>query len=390
MRDQPIEPGPTALQHPRFRVIPRGSKQLVIFFSDASTPDNVFQWDVRAKRLKASVILVNNGPDEWYQGGIDGLGSSVDEVIGTIQRWADHLGATRLYTVGTGMGGTGALLYGAKLNANALVFSPDVLLSLPLSEPHRLMPTGLQRADLRDLLMARTAGNVDIFSAEGDPVDLLSAAHLTEIIRVNVISILRTDSKASAYLHKLKLLNPIVDAFLADQPLPDLEAEGVGAHIPGLPESLYEAFYADSDQRFADAERHARQALELYPEATTAAALLGKSLMEQGRFEEALPIVRDAAKTHPSSENRFMLASAFQHTGDLDRAVTTHKRILDLYPKFGRSHYALGQIDAHNESWQTALKHLETAVAIEPENQAFQREMVRVRGLAGNQIKKVK
>lgn len=384
MNDATIEPGPTPLSHPRFRVIPRRSKQLVIFFSDASTPDNVFHWDAHAKRLKASVILVNNGPDEWYQGGIDGLGASVDEAVGTIQRWAAHLGATRLYTIGTAMGGTGALLYGAKLNANVLTFSPDTMLGLPLSDPHRLMSTGLQHADLRHLLMARTAGSVGIISAEGDPVDLLSAAHLTGIIRVNVISIQRTNRKTSAHLHKQKLLNPIVDAFLADQRFPDLEAEGMGAHIPDLPEALYEAFYADSEGRFADAERHARLALELYPEAATAATLLGKSLMEQGRFKEALPIVRDAAKTNRSLENRFMLASLRENIGDLDVAVGMHKRILDLYPKFARSHYAIGQIEAQSENWQAAMSHLEAAVQLEPETEIFHKELDRVREIAKN------
>lgn len=77
---------PTPREHPRFRVIPRPSDQVAIFFSGSSAPDHHFHWWKIANRIDANVILVNNGLNQWYQNGVPGLGDSYEENYANLKR----------------------------------------------------------------------------------------------------------------------------------------------------------------------------------------------------------------------------------------------------------------------------------------------------------------
>lgn len=378
-----VSTGPTVLEHPRFRVFPRKSNQLAIFFSGSSTPDHEFRWWKIANRISASAILVNNGPNEWYQRGIDGLGGSVDEVASTFRAWADHLDATRIYTIGTSMGGAGALIYGAKLDAKTLAFAAETRTDFPWGNVQRLMDKTFvpPHGELRSMI-AQSKGCVDLICGESEPVDLLSASLIGDLPQVNVISLKKVAHGPPNYLKNRGRLDGVLDAFLSDRPLPPFPEQGDGAE-GGYPAALYDAYCADKEKRFGDAEQAARQALAIYPNAELATALLGRALLYQGRALEAVPILREAMTLHPTSENRFLLATAMEKSGDVVGAVAIHKEILKRYPTFSRSHYALGKIYAAKKSWRSALKRLRMAIDCDPGRANFKRELDRVSHLAG-------
>lgn len=374
---------PTVLEHPRFRIIPRPSKRLVVFFSGSTTPDHVFRWWKAAQRTEASAILVNNGPNEWYQRGIDGLGASVDEVADTIRKWADYLGATRLYTVGTSMGGAGALLYGAKLGANVLAFAAETRLDYPRGNVQRLMVKDFtpEYPDLRPLLEKAT-GYITLISGESEPVDLISAAHVTGINRLNVVSLKRVTHGPPNYLKTRKRLTPLVDAFLADKRLPDFEEEGMGAHTAGFPEALYAAFCADKDKRFAEAEKYASAALALYPESELATALLGRSIMQLGRPKEAIPFLQAAVRSHSRAENRYLYGSCLLKVGRKKDAAVVFKKMIEKYPENPDGYYGLATTYASASSYKSAFSMMKKAVTLEPKRESFRKKLATYRSLA--------
>ena len=65
-----------------------------------------------------------------------------------------------------------------------------------------------------------------------------------------------------------------------------------------------------SDQnRKADAEKHLRRSLELYPRSATAQLRLGQLLLDQGKAEEALPYLVEASALDPYSDRAFTYAA---------------------------------------------------------------------------------
>lgn len=368
---------PTPLEHARFRIIPRDSKKLVIFFSGSSTPDHVFRWWKEANRIDASAILVNNGPNEWYQRGIEGLGLSVDAVVDTFQKWAAHLGATKIYTVGTSMGGAGALLYGAKLNAKVLAFAAETRLDFPHGNVKRLMTKDFtpEYPDLRPII-SESKGTFDLISGESEPVDLLSASLICDLPNVNVVTLKRVSHGPPNYLKVRKRLTPLIDAFISDQPQPPFEEEGNGAYLDGFSENLYAAYCADKEKRYSDAENYSRKALSIYPDSEFSIALLGKSIFMQGRAKEALPYIRDATRLHSRVENRHLYASCLLKAGRKNDAVTVFKKIIDKYPDYADGYAGLANIYASANSYKSALSLIKKAVKLEPNRSIFKKKMI--------------
>ncbi|MEN5112986.1 tetratricopeptide repeat protein [Brevundimonas diminuta] len=344
---------PTPLEHPHFQVMPRESKKLVIFFSSMEAKDKGF-WTSAAKRGSASVILINDDPSEWHQRGVQGLGSTLDETVSTIRRWADHLGATRLYTAGAAGGGFGALLYGARLGASILAFAPTARPSTSMAE----------RLHLPELL-EDAVGYTTVIAGESDPVDLLAVAQFVGIHRVNVTSLRRVTHAPLNYLKARKRLFPLIDAFIEDRRLPDFEEEGMGAHTKGFPEALHAAYCADKDNRFTDTEKYAARALALYPESELAMSLLGKSIMLQDRPKQALPFLKMAVNEHSRAENRFLWGMCLMKVGRQKDAANTFNKMIDKYPERTEGYYGLSQIYEMGNDLPSAISMINKAISID-------------------------
>lgn len=79
--------------------------------------------------LRVHTLFLRDASMSWYLAGVDGLGDSVQEVADFIAHEREQLGAARLFTLGSSMGGYAALLFGHLLNADvALAFGPQVYL----------------------------------------------------------------------------------------------------------------------------------------------------------------------------------------------------------------------------------------------------------------------
>ncbi|MEH6665104.1 MAG: tetratricopeptide repeat protein, partial [Brevundimonas sp.] len=335
-------------------------------------------WKI-ANRVDASVILVNNGPNEWYQGGIDGLGETREQVTDTFRAWAAHLNASRLYTVGTSMGGTGALLHGAALGARVLAFAAETRMDWPWSNVRRLMVKGFTPPvmDLRPVLERATAP-IYLYVGECEPVDLVSAKHVADLEYVFAESMPRVTHGPPNYLKNRGLLDPLVDGFLDDAHLPRMPEGGRGL-VGGFATKLYEAYCADREKRFKDAVRAASAATRSYPRSEYANYLLGKGLLHLKHYAKAEAALSEAVRLHPGLwPARLSLATAIEKQDRAVEAVALYKKMADNVIVGGRANYALGQVYLSKGSMASALQRFRKAVAMDPHRAAFQAKLDQV------------
>ena len=375
------KPGPT--EHPRYRVIPRDSKKLAIFFSGTGVDDNVFHWWKMGQRIDASVIYVNNGRNEWYMKGIPGLGDSYGATVEAFRNWADALGATDIYTCGGSMGGSGALIYGVPLGARVLGLGFETHLNFPWGNVQRLMLRDFvpEFTDFRPLV-AKARQRIVVYAGESEPVDLAAAAHIADLPMVETVTLRGVGHGPPSHLRNRGRLDPLFDALLNDEPLPEVPNAGAGLRS-GFPDALYAAYCANQEKRWGDLEGLARKAVEIYPTSEHATMFLGRALLQQQKAKLAVPVLRQAISLYPNSRDaRLLLASATEKTGDLAGAVAIHKSILAQWPSFGLSHYGLGRIYAGKKSLRAAIKCLERAVEHDPYRAAFRSKLEETRALA--------
>ncbi len=86
-----------------------------------------FAFFASLKRLEGSIdvphnrLLIRDTVNAWYHRGIPGLGAHVDEVAATLRGLIGSIRPSRVITVGQGMGGYGAIMFGMLLNADQIV-----------------------------------------------------------------------------------------------------------------------------------------------------------------------------------------------------------------------------------------------------------------------------
>lgn len=372
---------PTPLDHPRFRVFPRNSEKLVIFFSGSNTADHSFEWLETALRIDASAILVSNGPNQWYQAGIHGLGDDLTAVTRSFRLWAKHLGAEELYTVGAAMGGTGALLHGVPLGARVLAFSCETQMGLVGGNVQRLMEKGFSPpvADLRPVVQTARQP-VFVYAGESDPVDLYSAFNIAGLPNVFADSARRVQHGLVSYLHRKGRLSPMIDAFLANEQLQRMPEGGWGLEEQ-FAETLYNAHRADIERRWEDSARLAKRAMNFYPRSDYANYLFGKSMLHLGKFSHAQTALANAvALNRGLMPARLQLARAVERMGRLEEAVAAYSQIADHPIVGGRANFALGQIHSRRGDQASALACYRRAVEMDPQRSTFRARLLELEG----------
>lgn len=162
----------------------------------------------------------------WYT--VPGLAEKVEEVVNaTVKEW----GATRVVTLGNSMGGFGALHFARRLNASvALAFAPQFSM-----KPDRVREGRWKQY--------RVFQDMDAHSEIGDDISpdcrylvifggrcKLDRPHYNEMVQVEGVECLLVRGAKHNVARVLKtrgLLADIVDAAIADQPLP----EGLDEHL---------------------------------------------------------------------------------------------------------------------------------------------------------------
>ncbi len=134
---------------------------------------------------------------------------------------------------------------------------------------------------------------------------------------------------------------------LQDRPLDAARALEKARDL-GAADALTVALLADSYELAGNA-RAARAVLvagiEAHPSDASLQHDLGRIWLAEGRAEEALPPLEEAARLNPNSVDvQLDLGRALETAGRLDEADAAYRRAVRLAPGLPRSHYALGRL----------------------------------------------
>jgi dienelactone hydrolase len=104
-----------------------GSDTVLIIFSHIGYPAGKFAMSNALANISATKIFINCRDSAWYQQGIEGVSSSIDETVVVLTELLEKIAPARVFTTGMSMGGYAALLFGLKLKCDAvLAFTAEV------------------------------------------------------------------------------------------------------------------------------------------------------------------------------------------------------------------------------------------------------------------------
>lgn len=349
---------------PSFRFIPRqGSTKLVIYFSGTGKSDGKFDFWGVGRDIRENLLFLNDGRNHWYQDGITGLGTSVDESVSKIQQWCDHHGIRDVTTIGASMGGYGAILYACKLGGRAFSFGNDIVLRLPMSRSEQLMPKNA-KVNYPDLtpLIESTSTPIDIIAGEMDPMDMVGAKHIAHLPSVRVVTLRGVTHWCARYLNEAVGLVNLLTTYVQQRSLPKLDEEGNYLLSAEFVQLMYDANRAMKGSSPQECLELCEKALEIHPLNESALYLKGFALMKLGRNQEALPPLAIVVASVPFFEDaQVHFAMLVRLIGDYPKAIHVSKRILERWPDSHKTHYNLAK--AYQAVGEAALAYCHAAEA---------------------------
>ena len=119
----------------------------------------------------------------------------------------------------------------------------------------------------------------------------------------------------------------------------------------------------------AGSAQHFQKAIALYPQYAEAYQLLGVSLLEGGKVQEAEPDLQKATEIEPHmSTAQFALGLCRNLMAKYPEAQTALERGLELDPQSAEGHYEVAKTYWALGRWQDATQHAQKAVALKPED----------------------
>ena len=343
-------------------------------FSGTNKADGAFDFWGYAQRTSASVILLNNGENRWYQRGVPGFGEGADGTAAVIQQWADRLGAKDISLIGASMGGSAAVMLGALVGGRVLAFSFEANVRGEGTRSVKYIPADypLTYPDLKPLIRTSKTPILSILGG-GDIIDVVEAHRLRGVENLKLILLRSVDHGVPRYLRApTDRLTPLLDAFVMERPLPDFPDADNDLEIEGYGEAIAAAHLADLARRPDETLAHAQAALELVPTSYPALLISGRLLAKQGRHREALLHAGAALTQCPrEAEARLLYGSCLRRAMRLRQAEAFHRETLLAAPKDHRVLYDLGLVKLAAKDRQGALGPIRAAHELAPANRAY-------------------
>jgi Flp pilus assembly protein TadD len=122
-------------------------------------------------------------------------------------------------------------------------------------------------------------------------------------------------------------------------------------------------------REWEQAERHARQALDIWPNMNAALRMMGLIYIQRGQFEQAIAVLETAIKTDPfNAETYNNLATAYMQKRMLDKAEDVYLTSLQIRPGYTIANLNLGLLYILWGRYDQAVDRLELAVEQMPDN----------------------
>lgn len=351
------------------------SRHLLILLSATGTKPSHFNLWKLADQLPYHKLYLRVPVNDWYQNGVPGLGSNLDETFDSIRRLADGLKVKRIGVCGSSMGGYAALLFAAKLGGAALAFSPETRLGLPYSRSLKMMPPGTPHryGDLHDIL-AGAKEKLHIYTGEMDPVDLYCAALVKKLDTVNIVTLRNDEHTVMRNLNFSDRLVPAIRAMTEGQPMPTLVDRGNALEIKEFPRSFFRGWVHYLNKDYVRARAELENALSQYPISARVNYLMARLNLKEGHPERAREHAAMAAALTPDFvEHRSLFAHCLRMTGDLEEAAFHHRIILEKWPDYHPSHFDLAQICNRLDDKEAAKAGYAEAFRLQPSNATYRR-----------------
>lgn len=374
---------PTELVGDNFQVVPEpGSKKLVVYLTASGAAPRFFNFWKPGNEVKTHRIFVNN-KRAWYQQGVPGLGASVEETAESIRKWAAYLKADEIYTVGSSMGGYGAVLFGHFLDARAFAFSWESELNFPGSRSKRLMDadTVVTYPDLKPLV---ETARKPIFSITGerDAIDTYSLNRLRGLPMFHLKSLRRNLHGPANFLKVQGQLVPMLERFVnnADD-IPSFKNEGDIYLRSGFPDLFYKTHLAHSQKDWETVVKLGTEALTLLPTSDQCNLYVGEALNALGRPQDAYPYLSAAIQSGGNS-SVFTLpyGNCFRLMGRHAEAIDVHKQTLTKYPEDAKVHYSMGLSFLAMKDRPNAEASFREASRLAPKNETYKKKAERYNG----------
>jgi tetratricopeptide (TPR) repeat protein len=350
-----------------------GAKRLVIFFGAKDLSFDKYNFFQTGRELPEHCLFINNGVNHWYQYGVPGIGSDMTSTVATIRQWAEMLDVEEIVTIGTSMGGYGAIQYGASLEARVLTFATDAHLGARHSQSARyFLAEGAPSCPDLCALLAKTPTDVTLFAGERDAPDLYAAWQLAQLDCVNAISLVGADHILPSYLSQRARLGPLLRSFVSGNGIPQQPDAGDALTSKGYVQKTISAFEAAEEKDWIKCKKDAQAALKAYPHGEAASILLGRALVSLELFKEAVIALGPAVVSQSDDiETKMLLASALRHRGAIAQARQLHHQIIVQQPGAHRSWYALCILALKVGDLKEAMRTVRKAVQIAPKNKSY-------------------
>lgn len=387
-----------------FYAMPSDSRTAIVAFGAKGGGKRHFHFFKLLQPLPGlTKLLVRDPSDSWYNAGLPGAGETVGEIAGTLEGALADLGATRVVTCGSSMGGYAALLFGCMIGAErAIAIGPQTLLDPVL--PHApLANVELQVADLEPVVRDASGTAIELVVGWDSLLDIFHARRVAEHPSVRVLAMPKGHHLFLNDLNREGKLVPLITE-LVDGGTPDLchvdppldteaerrigdavfaahrrqwrlAAESIGPVAEQHPRwagpNLHYGWALAKMGESAGAELALTRAITANPQWVLPREHLAEVYLEQGRAEEAEPIVREGLASNPDWWFGYLcLGECLRQLGRADEALAMAGRVesgvgagLVKDPTWARGHLAmagalrlLGRKEAAQKAAQQAMK----------------------------------
>ncbi|MBL3527814.1 MAG: hypothetical protein JMN27_09600 [gamma proteobacterium endosymbiont of Lamellibrachia anaximandri] len=146
------------------------------------------------RNLKANKIYLRDLQQVWYQSGVSGISTNIDETASYLRNIIDKNGIKKVAVFGNSMGGYAAIIIGVLINASSIhAFSPQTFIHIPgyirnrdrISFVHEKFSD--KYFDLKPTVKSHCHRcNVNIYYDGSEMLDSIHAMHLGDIENISL------------------------------------------------------------------------------------------------------------------------------------------------------------------------------------------------------------
>jgi pimeloyl-ACP methyl ester carboxylesterase len=289
-----------------------------------------------------SKLLVRDPLGRWYNDGLPGVGYTVEEIAERIELEVAKLGAKRVITLGSSMGGYASILFGCLIGAErAIALAPQTYLD-PILPHAPSADVELQVPDLRSILRETTVTKVDLVAGWDALIDVFHAQRLAEFPQLRVLALRGYIHSFISALHSEGKLLPLVIE-LSEGGTPEI-CEVEPQITSDSEERIAATVFAVERSEWEPVVQEIAPVAERYPDWAGPNFTLGQALFNLEDWEGAEAVQARAVRANPGwTQPRTILVSAMLKRDRLGEAELVVRGGLDLDAKWGYGHLSLAR-----------------------------------------------